>query len=311
MMTEFENEVADFIIEKLTFARRLTGASLGKTIRDKFSQLDLKTTYGGLSQFINIYCGDKVVQLGHQGGDIMFALKDTDGEGQSGSPFIPSTPKELWLAFTNPSAASDIVVDSDTGQLHVDAGDEVLPNNHFRIQPITKEDYRIIAREFLNDIEKPLQDELQEAVQEDDFWPKFSTILRQHKDEGILDHWLKWREQQILGLFKSRLDQVGLPEDIQLRAIGYLKYSREQKLPTMPKPSLIKTNPSQSMQWSLNPKRLAQATQDNRYKTSDTRSTIDLRSILHDAIDTIEEVELRRIWLPVGVVLDAIKKSGS
>jgi hypothetical protein len=268
-------EISDFIIRLLQRNGTLTGAKIANGIRRKFPGIDLKNEYGGIRNFMQVYCRKTVREVTRQGQDYVYGLNQVGNnlfreksfksirvrnnfslrpsslremlevEDEPGditedrlddisvdSPKAESVtrPKnisgEIWRSFINPNLNRSVIVATATGDLSFESSESKLSNEYVRIDSLSHEDYKVIARDFVSSLEEERQAEFQEALFEDDFWPPFSTLLQKYEGEGMLGEWFNWKADKIREHFQRKLEDLGLAEEILKRISNSLKRSK-------------------------------------------------------------------------------------
>jgi hypothetical protein len=248
----------------------------------------MKAEYGGLKRFIREHCTDEVKFVRKHGGDDIFShISNLAPATEIESPKEDSTFKEgrnesYWKAFSNPNIKKGLLLDSSNGHLIIANNNDLIPETFIRIEKVTQDEYRQMAKDFLEGLDDSKKSEFQQAFSFDDFWPYWSTLLRKYRSDGILKDWLKWRDDNVQNLFEKRLLATKMPSNVIDNAIHELKHSLEKQ---------------------IKPKR----PHDSIHKQPESINE-SLRSVIHEVIDRMSEEELRRIWLPVGLLSDVVKK---
>jgi hypothetical protein len=284
--------LCSIIRRTLEIRRQATGATLGAAIRASYPDVDLKLAYGGLRHFISTYCSESVVRTPTDGGDDVYSLIDG----------AESTP---WDAFNNPSIAAQLAVHASTGELHVVESETPLPDGCVAVGKLTREDYRDMASRFLEFLPQDARPQFEEALTHDNFWPRWTSVLRHHSSEPVYRDWGSWRLTEITRLFTQRLVDAELSPDVITAATTNLTQSRDKTLlarrQSAPSSQAEGRKPDNRM-----PSRLGE--QKDRWTRTDGPS---LHDLVHTVIDRMTEDEVRRLWLPVGVVIDAVNQSRS
>lgn len=304
--------ISELIVEVVRQRGNITGVELGKEVHRGIPDVNL-SPYGGLNKFIRAFCSQDVA-FDRAGEDYIYTLKSEDSDANH-----TDTPKErqlsVWLAFSNPKNSSPLLVNNLTGELLVGDADDTAAEGYTQLPPLTSDDYRMIARDFLPLVtDEALRDELQQDLLADDFWSTFSGHLREHRE--AFTAWGAWRIQKVLELFRTMLGEAGLSGETVDLAVEHLEQSRVKK-PKPPTPQtsrapLLKIHPT-----NRPPGRGANnAPSIRNYTRQPTTPEAEappsaLHTAIHEAINTLSESELRRIWLPIGAILDALNKKSS
>lgn len=279
--------IASFIAEQSRHSKEVRGSALGTAIKQQFPHVDLKTTYGGLKKFILNHCADSL-QWSHKHGQDDIYTHGTEPGRETAiipSPSRPLTDVELWQAFSKPSSPTVIAVHAETGELTIVPSDSSVDAGFIRIDKISLDEYRSIAQDFLPKINSDVRGQLQNALTARNYWPQWSAVLNRHRSDGIYETWMQWRGEKIIDLLESRLRRVNLPEAIVEGVVRRLT-SYSAKVAT-------RRN-------TLHP--------DTLHNLASAHAGVNIREIVHRAVDLMSEEELRRIWLPLGVLIDVTGK---
>lgn len=284
------DELKEFIVEYLKGTGEVMGSALGSKLRSKFPNIDLKEC-GGLKRFIENNCKDEVVTVRSPSrldvyvhvshiplGVTLESQRDLRQTSQEQS-------ESIWRVFSNPNLTLEVLVNSKTGHPTISSDGESIPESFIKIDKISREEYRDMAWRFLPVVNESRQAELREALDLEDFWPRWANLVNKNRADGTFERWREWRKEHIIQLFENRLKSANLPEQIIEKASTAFKESQERAPRTK----------------QLKPTGRGEVTKHNT-------SVYSLRDIIHSAIDRMSEDELRRIWLPVGIVVDIISK---
>jgi hypothetical protein len=287
-------EVASLIKQMCLENETVLGTELGNAIRVRFPDLNLKLQFGGLRKFIQEYCAGQVVYVRAQGGDGVYAHSSRADSGVRPEPRPPAA-STAWAALVDPNVHTQLAVDPASGALHVYADGEALPKDLIHVDKISLEEHRAMAKGFLPQTPAASRSSFEGALSEDAFWWKWMTAFRTLADREIFENWMKWRYARIIALFDERLRSAGLSDDVVAVAIGELRKSKQVKSVSTKGTASIAINRPRGVAGDLPNTRLG--VPDNR-----------LRELAHSAIDLMSDGEIRRIWLPIGALADALRR---
>jgi len=282
------DQIKSIISEQAKHSSQITGSVIGLKIRREFPELDMKRTYGGLRKFIEEYCANEVSWVRKNGGDDIYKhisrlSEATNIEPTSNSSTTEqSNPPDYWKAFSNPNTKEVVVLDINGGQLSLGTADSTLREFQISINKISRDEYKEMAWRFLPQVAEPLKNDFRQVLSLDDFWPHWSALMWKYKHQGIFDEWVKWRNREILSIFETRLRLAEISSDIVAKAIAHL---RQRSKKVSPLTSTRTTSATRHLPVSQ------------------------LRKLIHEAVEKMGDEELRRIWLPLGTLADALKNS--
>lgn len=288
-----EEDIAELLIQAVKTHSPTTGGHLGPLVKEHYPAADLKSRYGGLHRFIKTYCGTEIVFLGKRGVDNVYAYKDSRGTVSSHG----SGTADAWRAFSNPKIHLTTLVDTRSGDIDVASPSQAeLKDGWLPIEKISAEEYRLMAQDFLATLEpSEAKNQLQHALTIPNFWPTWSLLINRLRAQGIYNEWLNFRTRQIRNLFRVRLSQLNLSEEVCDQALRSLRASREQIA-------------GQRSAEQVVGHKFAQAADRNEHGQS-TRP--EFRNVILQAVSRLTDEDLRRIWLPAGVLIDALKGNHS
>jgi hypothetical protein len=283
-------EIVQFLIQTVASSGPITGARLGARVKDQFPGFDWKKDFGSLHGFIQRQCPDKVVLVSSTP-DHMWALAEAAGDQAQQIP--ARTPTSAWQAFVNERIAEKVFVSTETGEVAVVPAMGTAPAGFGEVPKITHGDHLQIAKEFLGQVDPSDQAQFQGELEKPDYWQRWNTALKFVKGGQYLTAWHEFRLQKICDLYAARLRGVGIASDeIVARSVENLKRLRSeahsqrqrQESPTgKPIPALL-------------------------YERRRDRQARPLQEIAIEAVRSLSEEDLRRLWLPLGVVIDALRR---
>lgn len=256
--------------------------------------LNLKLQFGGLRKFIQDHCADQVVYVRAQGGDGVYAHRSKVDGGVRTEPSRTQI-STAWAALVDPNVHAQLAVEPTSGSLHVYASGAEVQGALIRMDKISLEEHRTIARGFLPLTPVASRSSFESALSEDAFWWKWTAAFKTLADREIYVTWMKWRHEKIIELFEERLRSAKLSDDAAAFAIGELDKSKQAKsASTRSIPATARSRPTGS----------AGDLPDTRFGELD----VPLRELAHSAIKSMSDGEIRRIWLPLGAVADALRR---
>lgn len=279
-----EKKVASSIIEHVEQHPTVFGAKLGAYVNAEYPGLHLRATYGGLKKFVERFCNGEVVVTGKYGKDDIYQHASAVGSEIPTAPPAPQRGDSAWRAFTSPSCEARLTLSAETGSMRVMTGGEELQPAEREIPKITTEEHRGIAREFLPQIEEEERPLFQEVLLRDDFWDIWFEMTRTHSKGKYLKGWLAFRFEELCRLFLERLKVLELPEDMWQPLLQTLKSSK-----------------SGTKRLERRPISYVPEVAGHR------RAHVTLRAAIIGAAEALSEEELRRVWLPAGVLADALR----
>ena len=296
-----EDEVAKLIIEFVRQHKNVKGAVVGKRINEVYPGLHLRASYGGLKHFINRYCSKYVRIAGKYGPDDVYNYfdefeQDAPAPSQStplNSPLpVVAIEETGWKAFSSPSSQAFLWANISVGEMRVAFTEEGLDTNQWKQVPkTTTEDHRLIARNFLLQIEETDRPQFQQILLTQEFWDAWFHGMQSFSHGKYLRHWLSFRFTQICELFLDRLKALNVPEELRLSMLQSLKGSK------------TKHNVSSVVSAS----NVLQPMTKTSELPAANFSPVSLREAIIKVIHSLSEEELRRVWLPIGAFADAVR----
>jgi hypothetical protein len=280
-----EEDIAKLLIDAVRARSPLSGADLGPLVKERYPAVDLKTEYGGLNRFIRTYCGQEIKFLGKRGVDNLYTHKDS----QNTNAPLYTKEAEAWKAFSNPKVELVTIIDRHSGKIDVAPSSQTeFKDGWISLGKISPEEYRSMAEDFLTRLPPSSgKEQLQNTLKISDFWPRWSLTLNGLRAEGIFKDWLSFRIQHIADMFEQRLSQLDLSTEVLERARHSFKESRQPVV-------------RQKADWVREPA---------KREYVDPRQPPGFRTVILQSLNSLSDEELRRIWLPVGVLLDVLKRS--
>ena len=317
-------KLAAFIADTLKITSPILGSQLGGRIKKNFPEVNLRE-YGGLRGFIKSHCENQVVYLGKH------ELDDVWGSPTSEYPTLPaqassapngvfpslvnSLPAEVvqsrqiscsplpdtkttivepsaWETFVNPKSSDKLLVNFSTADLLVLPPNNPIPPNYVEVPKVTNDESRQIAEAFLPVLDSSDQMFMKSILASDDFWRQWFFQIRNRNDGAYTKKWVLFRFERLCGLFQDKLRTLGAPDSSLLQCLENLKRLKARGR-TKPVP----------LRW-----RELKAPRGSRILGLQ-ESQSSLRTLVVKALDSLNEEQLRQIWLPVGAVVDALPKA--
>jgi hypothetical protein len=281
------------------------GSYLGTQIKKNFPTVDLKLA-GGLKRFIRQYCQDEVVWVEKKGGDDVYVhvskLDELLRLRPNAAPLDAITVENPWRIFTSPASRRVLLVQSSTGDLAGHSGIGEAPG-WAHVPKLTVEDHRLIARDFLGSVEVNDRSELEKILQLQEFWQPWLHVIRTGFGGRYSTPWWNFRNQRILETFRERLVALQLPPVVVEAAIQHLSQARHSSSFLKNRVPSLSAIPPRATDQPL-PRSPIQPAQTALVSTQ--RATIDLRQLIHAAIEKLDEEQLREIRLPLGAIADGL-----
>lgn len=286
-MTE-PDKIVDRVLEVLRELpdRLILGSHLGLQIKTHFPDFN-PSAYGcrNLRQFLQLHV-PQILETGRSGQDVQYSLRpasssveaipveDVAGaattETRSTSP-TPPVRHDLWKTFVSPIGHYQMYVEPKQHRFQIlRQGEPAPPAPWVHVPPCPAKVHVGIAREFLQRLSDPaLRSRLEGALGSGIWWVEFLRISRL---EGLDKDWIKFRRARLSEEFERALLAIGVPVSAAAGAWS---------------PSTLRT-PRPMTGAGLLP--------DEQ-----------LRKALQRVVGRLSQEELRRIWLPVGIVIDEVQ----
>ncbi len=269
----------------------MLGAHLGSELSRRFPDLKRDPAYPGMRRFIEEHCSGDVVKIADHGGDDLYGTRGTatpDGSPQA----MPAAPS-AWRLFQRADEAGTLAVNSESGDIASQPADAAAPEEPWRIiRRLTVEDHREIARSFIASADEDARAALEAALQTQDYWPAWSRLVNYGFGGKYRQQWAAFRFDQICQKFRESLGAAGIEGATAERALDMLRAEKKRTQP------LRRAEP--------NPASAPFSAASGVFAGLDGNS--DLRRIVQAVIGTLSETDLRRLWLPMGEVIDALRK---
>jgi hypothetical protein len=281
-----EEEVTEFIIQTAKQVSTISGSCLGKAVTERFPDLRGDPEYSRLSRFIRDHCANRIVPVGSRGKDDIYKYVP---EGGTASP-IAKVRKQpsVWDVFQRPGAEGRLTINKLTGEVRISLQEEDSSDTFAPVASVNPEEHRAIAVDFLEKVVEASRAELQAALAQENYWSRWSKVLDRvavHKQA-----WNEFRSKRLCELFGKRLRDHGLAEKVIATSMQQLVLGKKEKANRTKNGGVL--SPPSGRRVTVGESKLSPA---------------DLRAVIRTAIETMSEDELRRLSLPLGDVLDALR----
>jgi hypothetical protein len=280
---------------------QLSGTQLRALVDSTCPGFDLRaaagvpTGPGALSSFLRTHFSDLVHMIGKQGGDNLYLI----GAPRSDLVVtdVAAPPVGFWAAFASPGLGQEIVFDRVHKSLSVQAKGVALSEHQVRLAPISSQEFRTIAAQFVESAPTDIQDELRKILEEGDlFYQNWISILKR-RDPAVYHRWGLFRVRSIIDLFRVRLATAEVPlEEVEK---GVQSLVADQAAAYKERAHAIRSSiqPLQRpvMQPALNAPGPASGASDMN----------DARALVVAVINNMSLTEIRQISVPLGAIIDA------
>ena len=273
--------------DRLIVGQTISGPSLGIQVLDELRQRqitqDLKH-FGGLRSFIREYLSD-FLQI-HEESDT-YTVRGEDDQ-VPGWATVDGSSRLFWDLFNNPRRQGKFALVNST--LIATGGDQPVPPGAITISPMSNADYLDIATKFSALQQNPKEFEpVLSTSSEETFFSAWTELLRSIGPEAVKE-WETHRVQNVLTTFSERLRDAG--------AEGGLIDQHSSEL-----------DKSQQKARAQTKAKAARALSESDSNVEAQPTTTSFREILRYASENLSEEEIRKISIPIGLVVDAIAKS--
>jgi hypothetical protein len=294
-MITTEQDIAQFIVSTVTSSPNIPGALLGSKIKRQFPGV----FYGKLTEFINRNCANAVVSIGQVNLDNIWALRSSaNPPPRQTLQNIPAPPKSetlneidgesltAWKVFARFDTQAKLAVNPASAQIKVvQLYDEVVAP-FIEITSITQTEYQNIAIDFVKQLPEPDRQYFRKLAEGDSFQSRWYDVITTWQHGLYAKTWGTFRFEAICAFFIRRLVAKGVEENLVDACVESLKRikakrAKEKEVPLGKSPNI---------------------------RTLQPYSNVSIQELVIGIIKSLSEDELRRIWLPVGAVLDATRK---
>jgi hypothetical protein len=280
-------EIIAAVVGRASLDPQVMGANLGMAVKRAVPSANLKE-YGGLRRFIQQHCTDKVRWVGKHGLDDVYAAITG---ALSPEEAQPTPAPNAWRALTNPTSSFSAFANPKDGALKVLPNQEEPPLGLVLIPKITPQEHRAIAQAFLSKLAPADRGTFEEALSSENYWHRWVRQTNTLEGGKYRSGWIIFRRDQILELLKAKMLAAGIDAPVAELVLQKAQDSKE-------------TNPlaTGAPLFTRHDGRTRPSLPASRRFRQD-----DLRRLAHQAIDLMGEDEIRKLRLPLGAVIDALR----
>lgn len=280
-----EQQIADFITEQVNAAQKISGAKLGDALRHFVP--DYRLRFGTLRSIVEKFCSENVGVIPPNGpGDVYYVPASMLSSILAGAK-PAETPAAFWSAFATPVSSNILCLNKESGEFKLKRTSEPDPPPPWVvIPPVTEDDYRSIASGFIGQIDSADQSVFEELVKLPSFWRPWAQKMRTFQQGKYSATWVAFRFNKLCDIYLERLKSAGINDELAAQSLGRLK--------------TLKT---------AGRKMIRNTTQSS--PAAALPSGLSIRRLAAVALEAMSDDELRRVWLPLGPIADAIGKCHS
>lgn len=237
--------------------------------------------YRGLRDFAERHIPELRV-VGHRGVDVVYGRKEW-------SDIVPvprdGASPDWWRLWVSPGAKHAMLIDPTDLSLRASDGSSVTPPDGILIRPASTSIHRDTGRQFLQtDLPATVRAELEQILADPNplWWRAWNEALRTSSLE-LFEKWMAYRQESLEVALDASLKQNGLSSEQAGVVLDAVRRSRPGPLMRVRKPA-----PRPSARSSVRP------------------FNSDLGAIVGEVVGRMHDSELRRLELPLGLVLDAL-----
>lgn len=281
-----ETDIARFIETQIKNYPGISGAKLGALATAHFPGLNFRIQFNGLKSFVKRFCPPEIeIILGGRGQDDSYRLTTAPSADQQGATVLPvsEATESPWSAFASSDSLGTLRLHRETGQMEVvSTSAEPAAVPWIEIPKVTTDEYRQVASAFLSQIGDTDRSHFAALLDLPEFWDRWFAETRAFAGGKYLRAWLSFRFHKLCEIFVTRLKEANIGTDLALNYLERLKQSKKSKKDA----------------------RRDQATEPHHQESN-------LRRVAAAAVAAMTDEDLRRVWLPLGVVSDALRRSNT
>lgn len=286
-----DEEIADLrktLIKALDGApdKRLFGAVLGNRLRAEKARTIKDYGFPNLSDFVKRYMASEVSQTVGVS-DTIFQLNEsatsTPAAGPTAPLLVSGLPNiDLLRVWKSPRSSYAIAVRRSDGTARAVSVQSHSNDDEVVLTPPSSDAHEAIARSFVEQLPAQHQEEFRSRIDERNpfWWREWETLFNARFPEER-SKWLKFRETHLLDQLDTALKAEGMSEDAVLTARDTVRRSR------MTKRSVASGAPA-----------------PGRIPGADGSA---FRQAVLATVEQLSDEELRRIWLPAGVLYELLR----
>jgi hypothetical protein len=269
--------------------QRLQGAVLGNRFRSKTGRPLKDYGYKTLSDFVKENMLEKV-SVEHGGVDLIFQLTEAGASSPRGETDVQPSDQgasatNLFRLWKSPRSRYKLAVRKSDGTAR-ELSPTAAPNDNEIVLALpSAEQHMEIARRFLSEhVPEEHREEFASKIDpQNAFWWKDWDKLFRERLPDAWGTWLDFRTSRLLNILDDALKEAGLSEDARARALRMVRESRGSgRAPLTSKAGDSARAPGRTF-----------------------------RQLVVSAIDRMSDEDLRRLWLPAGVLYDIFRANRS
>lgn len=267
----------DALVRSLQAApgQRLSGADLGNRLRAHTGRTVKELGYPNLAEFVRVQLAGQVSMV-QSSADLVFHLTSASAVAPEHVPMPTSAPPleviDLRKVWKSPRGLFTIRVRRSDGSVRSASSSAPPSDDEVELVPPSAEQHRHIGRRFL-EANVPEERRQPFAVQLDTneraWWLGWEQLFRS-TGPNVRQDWLRFREAELMALLDAALRDSGLTEEIRRKAREAIDRTR------------------------------------TRARHDDLRPDDGLRQALVATLQQMSDEDLRRVWVPAGLLRDAL-----
>jgi hypothetical protein len=330
-----ELPIQQLIVETVRRNPGILGSQLGGIVKAKYPD------FNGLRSFILSYCRNDVAFAGRRGTDTIYVptKQEPSPSGQAGAFSLPTltanqTPSSegpstarspmpsdgkgvpvrsmsnrpgnlanplggaatLWQAFTNPSYDSRLALDKAATRLKVLTPQAEPTNDLILVPKVTASEHRTIALNFLERLDLGDREPFGKILEGQNPWPAWSWQTQHYASGKYYMAWLDFRTQSLQALFEERIKTLEVPAPDVPPLSAQLLESKRPRFRNSADGLRLKTFPPTSSRFSR--------ARNDQNQAGDGEL---LRRLALAAISEMSPDDLRRLWVPLGALSNALR----
>ena len=286
-------QIAKFVIDETKSRPSILGSHLGDLVQKKFPEVKLKEQFGKLRSFVENHCAGELVVVGKRGLDDIYRHASTSGDKDEASALpetcLPFEKPTYWGVFTNPRSAWRLWMKRSSPELEVAIESPAPAEDWLELRRMVTDDHRGIATRFLEKLDPEDREQLATILQGDEFWNAWAFQMRTLHGGRYQKMWVEFRRKAISESFGAKLKECGLDDSVNAQIVTQFDGSRQPpRMATVPFSFYSRSTPGTPP--------LGRKIQDSL-----------LRNTAAMVIAQMSDEELRGLWLPLGLISDALR----
>lgn len=273
-------------------SRGLKGATAGGIVRNSVLEIpDLRVKDHGYSTLRDFIAREipELIEIGLSGADPIYGLVSWPPlPTLSERPINPDLP-DPWRVWVSPSSQRLLGVNRDTGAVRALPSSERPREGEVLLRPLAPAAHRKIAADYLEnvDVDPSLKLALTRALENPsaDWWREWNSALHGTLE---LSRWFRQRADALEEALKHALGEAGLTNEVSRTAFKLIAEKRSHAGTTMSRDGQKRPAESSSV--------------------SSPQSREELLGLLLAIVPQMSEEELRSLRLPVGLVIDTLRR---